>query len=885
MIPALARLRDLAVRTWPFILVTALGLWLLWPVPAGTMPLSADHTVHLTRAWLYGQQLAAGHLIGWSPHWFFGFPLGELYPPLGDLAVSAVHYGSLGLAPWPTSYALAFTLAFLLQGWALLRCGRALGWGPLPGLVAAALALLDVGAYREGGWMYTVLYGVWPQALATSLAWLALAELALAARAREARAAPPDMPAGACPIDPALKVMRPHRRLALAAVAAAGAVLAHPMALPMFAVAAPLWLLTVGLRGAGVAPPALRERLTTALLDVALVLALALGLAAWWLWPMSAHSGYMAAYGWLYAPLDAMLHMLRAGQWTQAMGAATGYVALAGLVVAATTRGGVLRFFALMAVVHWLLASTDVFWGLRLDRLSAGFSHIQYQRFLTAAKPGLYLLAGAVLGALWRLAVRTWSKRPVQRAMSVTAALAALGLGAWLLRDAWTLARKHGVGAVQVERVPDNPAFARHYQEFLAWAADAWQRRDADFRIAVRADRNAHWFMDAPVYSGAWLYKIGFTPGDNFVHKPESGAPRLLDRAQARYLLSHGPASGTPVATFGPLRVYERPTADGVAHLDGAGTLSIERTDPEHVRVRVGDVGEGSRLVFHIAGYPRWDLSFTPVGGAPEPVEWYEVPVTADAPTATPAARLRGELRGGKALGDDGSEPTLIAADARDGVYELTYARWRWFDVAAALASLAALFMTVLLYRSERPWSRLSPLARRATHPAVLGAAVVLVLALAGVRWRRAAAREAPRASAWLAEGRATATAARTGPLKTDMTIFPAILADPRRPSEVTFSNIHLGPALDGWIALDDDDAKMRRRGGYTLQIRARPVGSDSWTNLLNMPVTHRPDRQQLSTRAPVPADIQGPADLVVTLTPSGDAPPRVGFDLNLEAP
>jgi hypothetical protein len=146
------------------------------------MPLSADHTVHLTRAHLYGEQLLGGHLVGWSPTWFFGFPLGELYPVLGDLGVLALRLLSLGQLGWPAAYALMFTLVFLLQGWSLLRCGRALGWGPLPGTIAALLVLADAGAYREGGWIYTVTYGVWPQALATSLAWLAFAELALASR-------------------------------------------------------------------------------------------------------------------------------------------------------------------------------------------------------------------------------------------------------------------------------------------------------------------------------------------------------------------------------------------------------------------------------------------------------------------------------------------------------------------------------------------------------------------------------------------------------------------------------------------------------------------------------------------------------------------------------
>ena len=169
----------------PWLLVTALSLKLLWPVPAGEMPLSADHTVHLSRIAMFADELAAGRVRGWSTTWFFGTPVGELYPVLGDLAIVLLRALSFGALSWPQAYALGFTLVFTVQGWAMLRVGRALGLGPLPGLIAALLVLADVGAYREGGWMYTVYFGVWPQALATALTWLGLAELAVACEAED----------------------------------------------------------------------------------------------------------------------------------------------------------------------------------------------------------------------------------------------------------------------------------------------------------------------------------------------------------------------------------------------------------------------------------------------------------------------------------------------------------------------------------------------------------------------------------------------------------------------------------------------------------------------------------------------------------------------------
>ena len=881
-----SRARRLA-RWLPFAIVTTFGLWLLWPVPTGMMPLSADHTVHLARAHLYGQQLADGHLVGWSPAWFFGFPLGELYPVLGDLGVLALRTLSLGLLDWPQCYALLFTLVFLTQGWAMLRCGRALGWGPLPGTVAGLLVLADVGAYREGGWTYTVTYGVWPQALATALAWLTFAELALAARAP----VPGDRYGTPVPDDraPVVTMPRPARHLVSAALAAGGALLAHPMAILMFALAAPLWLVTVGLRGAD-----RRARLADATVSLGLVLGLGAALAAWWLLPMGAHRGWMASYGWLHASLADMARMASRGQWTHLMAPAVGHVATLGLVVAALLGRGPLRFFALWTVAHWLLASTDLFWTLRLDWLSGGFQHIQYQRFLIAAKPGFFLLAGAAAGGIVHLALRTWSRRHVTKARLAGPASALLltgaaGLLTWQAVDVRALMQQHQVGVVQTERIPGQPEFAADYAAFLTWARATWDARDHDYRMAFRADRNLHWFMDAPVTTHTPSYKLGFTPGDNFVHKPESGDPALLRRLGVRFVVSTGttpPARSTLVNRFGKIHVFELVGSEPPAHLEGSGEIFLK--DPalgEGLRLRVHGAQIDSRLILHVAGYPRWELTWQPDdGAAAEVIEWFEAPVLGDSPIATQAQRRRGELRGGKALGDDGREPTLIAATARDGVYTLRYVRWRAVDILGlALALLGALGLLVLARRGDVLLPRLRPLARR-TVPPVLLLVLTAGLVLAVVRHRSGSAREHDLASARLRRGEARAHGVIAAPLKTDMIVLPAVLVRPGHAgeSEVVYPDVQLGATLDGWYALDDDDAKQRRRGAHRLYITARPTGTEPWTPLADLPVAHRPDRRRLDHIA-VPTAFQGIAvDVQVRVETTGEAPPKLGFDLTL---
>src|SRR5690606_33649048 len=99
--------------------------------------------------------------------------------------------------------------------------------------IAALLVLTDAGFTREGGWMYTVYFGVWPQALANSLAYLGLGEVARALGWGASREE---------------KVPSPRegvRRTVIAGVCFGAALLAHPIALPSLALGGLLVVITL----------------------------------------------------------------------------------------------------------------------------------------------------------------------------------------------------------------------------------------------------------------------------------------------------------------------------------------------------------------------------------------------------------------------------------------------------------------------------------------------------------------------------------------------------------------------------------------------------------------------------------------------------------------
>lgn len=879
-------------RAWPVLVVLAFAAWLVWPVPLGRMPMSADHTVHLARIAMTGARLVEqGSLSGWEPTWFFGFPLGDLYPPLGDLLVLAIRGVSLGLLDWPQAYALGFFAVFALQGLVLVRVGRLLGVGPWPGVIAALLLLGDPGFTREGGWMYTVQFGVWPQALATSLLWLGFGELAQAlglARSSSligAERGPPE----------------PIRASLRAGLAFAAALLAHPIAAPSLIVGVGLFV--------GIVVPRVEPPWRTSLARLALALALAGALAAWWWIPMLEHKAWMASYGWLFASLDTMLTWLREqGRWAQRMPGAVGWLTLLGMLFALrpSPRATMLRFVAAFALVQWLLASSDAYWLPRLDRLSEGFSHLQWQRFLIAAKPGLYLCAGAalVLPVAWARALwRSSSSRVLAGAGAGLLGALTIWLAASTIDEQRAAMAEHGVGVVQIDRVPgpEAAAFEASYREFVAWADARWQARDHDYRIAVREGRNVHWFMDAPVWQATPIYKVGFTPGDNFVHKPEQARPELLDALGVRWILTNT-RSTTPqrgeVARFGTLAVREhRGHPRPLAWMQGPGELELVHADLRggsvRVRVRVpADAAEGSRVVFGIAGYPRWHATLD--GAA---IEWIEVPVWGDAEPVTPEQRRSGALRGGKAGGDDGSEPTLLAIDlpagTREAELELRYVEHtprEW--VAELLSLLAWLALGVALLGRERAlaqrvraWFGVGERAlTKLAHPVALGLVVALVGMLAAARWQSAAQAEHARLLGRALAGEVTLVRAEPGPVKTSMLIRPALLLRPRpgAPASATLELDAMPTTLHGWLGIDDDQAQQKGRWAlHRVRIEARPRGSsEAWTVLADLQVRHVAGRIELALPT---AELAGTAvELRIVDSCEGNTLPRLGIDLVL---
>jgi hypothetical protein len=840
-------LRRLSREHWDTVIVVLVAAIVLWPIPF-VVPRSQDHTVHLARAWIVGQNLASGHVTGWSPTWFFGFPAGELYPVLGDLAVSSLRALTFGALPWPYCYALAFWCGYVLAALALVRASRVLGWGGAPGLVAALLFVLDPGETREGGYRFTAFFGVWLAPLAVSWTWLAMAKLHAATQ------------------EPTVS----GRRLLGVALPLSGALLAHPMTLPLLmAMMVPFVLL--------------RPRKTWMRTIVAACLAVAIAgtLTAWHLLPMMVHRAWTGNFGALHLGLQRMIEEAASGAWTTNMTAPVGVSITAGLVWAAARGDRFARFAAAAALLTWLLASREAFWLPRLDRFADAFAALQYQRFVMCAKPGFFLVTGVVVTAAVRA---SWPRRDAlrRRPARLAAALVTAAWIAWLAHGTVTHAQAKAVGA-PLHRGADAEAsasFEESWSEYLAWAKQRWDERDGFFRIAYQTvSRHGHGFADAPVFTGAPAFKIGSTPGESFVHRVESDRSAVLDRLRVRYLVTLVPTRAKPVAKFGAISVIERAVRDDVARIVGPGRVAIVQDDVDHVVVDVDGTDGSSRLELAIAGYPRWELLHDG-----EPVEWYEVPVVGSGPFATQAERRAGRFVAGVADRTEPTEPMLIAADARDGRWELRYRRVLPVDLVGWLLFAAGIALVLVLRRpsmQSTPW--LDRLAA-AVPPWLVLAGLAIAAAFPVRRWFERRAAEAHLASAQLDDAVEVAGIEACA-LEIDRILGPAACVDPGGSrATATFTDRWVGAEpLTGYVAIDD--SSRERRGHARLEISARTDGGD-WIPIYGEAVRFSRPRQDLAidlsrfepgTRIDLRVDLVDLVDLDAERT-------RLGFDFDLPA-
>jgi hypothetical protein len=543
------------------------------------MPQSQDHPVHLARAWHFlTQNLAQGQLSGWSDTWFAGWPSGEDYPPGADYVVALVHLASFGLLGWEASYALAFTGVFALSAIAIYVFGKTY-LNELAGFLAAIFYLFDRGFFREGGWSYTVHWGVWPQILSTAFLLFAFAALdSVVTRGR-------------------------RRDFVWCGLATGFSILSHPMAILSFAVGVPLYVLLRWRKHRDQPFQPMLGRMFAPLFLGAL-------LSAYWWLPFADKGAWMANYGEEWKSLGEMAIGLLRGSLFHFMAPPILWLASAGGALAFWRKSFGASFTFAFGLAILLLSSSSL--HDLLLHLSSALERVQFQRFLILGKVLVFLLAGFALSELWQ-----WLGR--SRLQRVTRPLFVLAVLALLLVPLFGGDKEYGgrFGRPKTSRDID---WWGDYQAFLAWSKAL--PKDPFFRIAYLGSYHDHSLSAAPVWNHLPALKIGFTPATNFIVKPDRPDAELYRLLSVKYLLSRKPLYEpglTLEKQFGSLRVYRNQSyrPDRVTVI-GPGQAKVLEFSPERVRVRMHGAAPTTRLVLHRANYPNWKATHD---GKPIPIE------------------------------------------------------------------------------------------------------------------------------------------------------------------------------------------------------------------------------------------------------------------------
>ncbi|MFH2007552.1 MAG: hypothetical protein ABI333_13285 [bacterium] len=604
----------------PVIILGVLAV-LYWPLLGGQMPWQADHTVHQWKAWLLSERLLpSGRLMGWTHQSGTGYPAEVLYPPLGDLWLAVVRYGTLKQLSWEATYALGFFGVLAFCTLTFYHLGRRF-FGPVAGLAAAFFVLTDLGGFREGGFIFTVQYGVWPLHLGITLAFLALLKFHDLLRTPG------------------------WQHLLRCGLAVAAALLAHPVTLIFFLVALPLYWLLAWLRRA----PGQERVLGRALAGVALGCAL----AAFWLLPFFAKAADFSAHVTnQWKSISDIAGGVISGQlWRNAWSWPLVLGALGGVVALRERRalGGYL--FALSGVLL-LAGSLTAYNELRLANWIASARFVQFQRFVIFVKLSWFLLAGFLLqrvlvglpptaddagprDAPWprpesgggaaaggRLALR-------RAGLLVTACLV---IAPFVLPLSWRLVEDRILPVGQLTTVRGKGPFLRDFRALLAEVCKASRQPGAKFfRLGYVTSFNDHELANGATYCGVPEAKLSFIPSETFkyrAHLSPAAVPSSREDYRAlnvRFLLVNGsrpaPSWARQLRRRGRLALYEipdyQPERYTVLRRVSEGTPRFERVpseqlglgvtfSDEEIRVRARDVPPDHYLVLHVAHFANW---------------------------------------------------------------------------------------------------------------------------------------------------------------------------------------------------------------------------------------------------------------------------------------
>lgn len=584
------RPQEFALEAVSLFVLMVVGSALTFPALTGDAPVSADHPVHMFRAWTMKEMVLDGRFYGWSHEWFAGYPAQYLYPIGADIWVNAIWLGTLGLASIYTVYSIAIWSMFCLQGVAVYLMSRR-DIGRLGGVVAGLFVLGDDGAFRLGGWVFGMHWGVWPQNFGVVIGCLAVWKL------RDVLLTDERLP------------------IALFGFLMGASICTHPLLIIFWAAALPIAAFS-----AITSQDVTSKFLALARLFVGAVIG---GLVAgFWLLPFVSSRDFSEGYGVAWQNslglAEGIYHgTIFAGTWSTV-------IILGGFVLLswATARRVMPTFFATMGFALVIGGATDLIAGFHLLEVSDAFGFLQFTRFPILAKPFWFIGAAfglvtllrwspSILAQLSPASDRNSEVEQQPKIGLIAMRVAVLGVFLAPLLFGWldtTRADQFSRGLLEYSErndAADRAAMAKFINE-EAKSIDGIARVGIDFGHDEHSMHDWQMQLDVP------LYKVGYTPAETFIYKMEGRQPALLAQTNTRWVVTRGRTlpmrAFEAVGEFGPYRVFRVKSWSPepfTLNDSPAGSVKLESWSAERIVLNANDSAAGE-LILHVSHFDRW---------------------------------------------------------------------------------------------------------------------------------------------------------------------------------------------------------------------------------------------------------------------------------------
>jgi hypothetical protein len=617
----------------PHLILFVAAIALLGELALAHPPASRDHGIHYFQTHVLAHELIpAGRTRGWSDAFNSGYPFGDNYPVFGYLWVAGLHLLSFGAISLRASYALGLLAIWVIALWGIWKLAamistevqaRAPGKGARApdddsarvarrraawaGCIAALLWLLDPGASREGGWVYLMFHGVWPQMLSTAL-WIASLSLTFAALRRPS-----------------------PRSLALAALALGGSVLAHPFGLLTAVCSFTAWPVVLWATGS------LRRLPGGAIRWWLLIHGVAGLLAIWWVVGFLDSAGAMNRSPVAWHTLGALSTSALRGELFENHIAWVGPLAVVGGIVSLRKGGALAWMCATLLCGMLILGSEAAVTVLRLDLIVSAFKNLQFPRYAIALKPIWCALAGIGGASLITFLRGHWRRSSPEEVIAdrggpagtrrAKVALAVLCFAApfsALLADLDRLA-SNPVGGVHTLEGSIHADHERAIRETLERELASLEDRPMKVAFLRHGMSGGTYPLYAIADVGARVALDGHVPAVNYRRQLKSRTPKALrsmgvthviwdrplekrDRALAKALEEISPAEEAGFGGYHVARLPDTGTPPSPDLRAGQGEVKIAERHTERYVFELSDldVDRPGTLNLAIGEYTRW---------------------------------------------------------------------------------------------------------------------------------------------------------------------------------------------------------------------------------------------------------------------------------------